>query len=248
MNPFRSAPRASGLSAMAVLLAAGCSLDPWSGREGVIVNNIQVDSLRILPYGSRYVLRDSAASIRFQDFRTGYAVGRDCARILEMRVDSVPAGIPPAYRPVTRLQMPGNPEVCAVDSGGQDDTISHVFRDGSRVRLANSAGAITDSALLVSGSLLLDSIKGIPGVAGTFSVGGLTFRDSSSLAPRLLHTDTVDGCKRFNQAEYRKGDKFGKGDTVTVRYSWVTLASAADGATCGGPVAEDSIPVPRERR
>lgn len=245
MNPYRYAGPAL---AAAALLAAACSLEPWAGREGTIVENVRVDSLRFLPYGSRYVLRDSASPIRFQDLRTGYAVGRECARILVLAVDSIPAGTPPAFPPVTRVQMPGNPETCAVDSGGQDDTVAHVFRAGSVIRLANSAGAITDSANLVSGTIAYDSIKGITGVAGTFSAGSLTFRDSSSLAPRFLFSDTVDGCRRLNQAEYRKGDGKGKGDTVTVRYSWVTLASAAEGPTCGGPAARDSVPVLPERR
>lgn len=243
MNAIRIPSFRAALAAIA-LSAAACSLDPWSGREGVIAEGIRVDSLRFTPAGSRYVLRDSAARIRLVEYRTGYAVGPACARILALGVDSVPAGIPPAYPPVSRVQMPGNPETCPVDSGGRDTTVTRVFRDGTVIRLANSRNAITDSALLVAGTMSFDSVKGIAGVAGTFSAGGLTFRDSSVVAPRFLFTDSVDACRRLNQAEYRKGDAEGKGDTIRVWFSWVKLDSSAVAGGCAG-LATDSVPVSR---
>lgn len=227
-------------------LAASCSLEPWSGREGTFAEDIRIDTLRFLPYGSRYVLRDSATPIRFIDISTGYALGPGCASILAMGVDSIPRGTPPAYAADSRVRLPGNPENCAVDSGGRDTTFSHVFTDGSIVRLSNSALKITDSATLVAGTMRRDSIKGIPGDALTFQVGPLTFRDSSSLAPRFLFSDTVHPCKRMNHADFWKGDSTGKGDTITVHYSWVILDPVE--TDCGGAAQRDSVPVFRRRR
>lgn len=227
------------------MLAAACSLEPWSGREGTIVQNIQVDTLRFLPYGGRFILRDSATPIRHIGFRTGYKVAKDCARILSMDVDSVPMGMPPAFPSVSRIQLPGNPENCPTDTGGRQAAVfPHVFKDGTTIRLANSALKITDSSTLVRGTISFDSIKGVTGAASTFPVGGLLFRDSSSIANRFLFTDTVPPCKRLNHADYWKGDSLGKGDTVMVRYSWVTL-DASEG--CAGPATRDSVPASRRR-
>lgn len=243
MKPFRSFPGMPAAILLA-LLAAACSLEPWSGREGSVVENVQVDTLRFLPYGSRYILRDSATPIRHIGFRTAYAVGKDCAVILSMGVDSVPVGMPAAFPAFSRIRLPGNPETCPIDTGGQSQVVPHTFKDGTIIRIANSALKITDSATLIRGTIAFDSIVGVTGLAETFEVNGLTFRDSSSLADRALFTDTVPPCKRLNQSDWWKGDSLGKGDTVKVRYSWVTL-DASEG--CSGPAARDSVKSAKRR-
>lgn len=243
MRFFRSVPR-NPAAFLFALLAAACSLEPWSGREGSVVENVQVDTLRFLPYGGIYILRDSTTPIRHIGFRTAYKVGKDCSVILSMGVDSVPVGMPPAFPAVSRIRLPGNPETCVIDTGGQTKVIPHTFKDGTTIRIANSALKITDSATLVRGKIAFDSIKGVTGLAGTYSVGGMLFRDSSSLAERFLFSDTVPSCKRLNQADFWKGDSLGKGDTIMVRYSWVTL-DASEG--CSGPAARDSVRIGKRR-
>ena len=221
------------LSATLACLLAGCSLEPDSNRKGTVAEGIAVDSLRIQPDGSRFIRVDTATRIRFIKVHKGYA----CAQVLALGVDSVVAGFPPAYLPYSRVQLPGEAD-CALDSAGKDTTVTRVFQDVSLVRLANSRGKVTDSARVARGTFLYDSLKGVIGVTGTFSSGSLTFRDSSTLAPRFLFTDTVGPCLFLNQAVFAK-DK----DTNRVYLSWMNLERDGSNDSCGGTRHVDSVPV-----
>jgi hypothetical protein len=221
------------------LLAAACSVDPWGDREGTTVRDIAVDSLRFMPLGGRFVLKDSAAPIAFLGYHAGYL----CAKILEMGVRDIPVGEPPAFLPSTRVRLPGNPD-CAFDSGGRDTTVPHAFSGGSVIRLANSGGTLTDSALLVSGTMAFDSARGALGVAGTFTSGHFTYREASTLAPGLFFADSLPPCVRLNHADFEKN---AKGDTVMVRYSWVTLDGVSAPGGCAGPAEPDSVAVAPHR-
>lgn len=217
---------------------AACSLEPDSHRAGTVAEDIDIDSVRLLPYGSLYIRQDSATGVRFFKVHKGY----DCSQVLALGVDSVVSGFPPAYQPFSRIRLPGGSD-CAFDSSGRDTTVTRVFRDASTVRLANSRGKICDSARVARGAFVYDSIRGIPGTSTTFSAGKLTFRDSSSLAARFLFTDTIGPCLRFNQAQFEKE----KGDTLKVTFSWMRLEPAAPGDSCGGVSHVDSVPVSRKR-
>ncbi|GEM_PF-1659920 len=213
---------------------AGCGGGVWPERDPTTVEGIRVDSVRILPFGSRFVLSDSASRVEFVHVHIGYS----CSKILEMELASEPSGFPAAFRPSTRVRLPAAPD-CALDSGLSDTTISHVFgADLGFVRVANSEGKATDSARVVRGVMAFDSLTGPLGIAGTVSRGPWTFRDSSALAPRMLFGDSLSSCSYLNQADFRKA-----GDTLTIRLSYVTLDPSASPDSCRGAVRPDSVPV-----
>ena len=227
------------LAAFALVSAvAACSVDPGPDRTGTVVQGIRVDSLRFLPFGSRFVPRDSSVRIAFIKYHAGYV----CSRFLDLRLDDGPSGDPPAYRPYTRVSLPGSEE-CAIDTGGRDTIGFHVFAGDSLARLANSSGKVTDMALVVAGRLDADSIRGVLGADRAFSAGNLTYRDSSSLPGPELKADSLPACRYLNSAESEKSGK----DTVVLRLTWVTLDPAPGNGFCGGDPHSDSAPV-RPRR
>ncbi len=219
------------------LMAAACAVDPGQERPGTVVNGIAVDSVRFLPYGSRFILRDSAAPVAFLGYHAGYV----CSRFLEMGIKDAPEGEPAAYRPATRISLPGNDE-CALDSGGRDTSAAHVFRAGDSIRLATPAGKVTDSARLVAGRMDSNSIKGVPGKDRSFSVGKLTYRDSSA-SGKVLEADSVPACMYLNTAEWAKGT----GDTVAIRMTWVMVDPESDPNGCAHPARAERIPVLPQR-
>jgi hypothetical protein len=242
LRPFLSCARAAILAGLltAFLMAfsalAGCDQSVYPDREPAVVEGIRVDSLRFLPRGTRFVLADSATQVRFVRFHPGYA----CTQVLTMTLARTDTGAVPTFFPSTKVRLPAAPD-CPVDSGGRDSLIAHVFGAGTgAVRLANSSGAITDSAIVARGSMAFDTLNGVKGIAGTVSKGRWTLRDSSVLAPRLLFADSLSSCEFLNQADYAN-----KGDTVTVRLSWVTLDAAVSPDSCRGPAHADSVPAPR---
>jgi hypothetical protein len=241
VTPIPGLSLAAALGALALAALAvlhGCGGPVYPDRDPVVVENVRVDSVKFLPFGSRFVLSDSATSLRLLKVHLGYA----CTKVLESNVDSVPSGTPASFRAVTRILLPAAPD-CAVDTVGFDTTVPHVFgADLGFVRVANSAGTVTDSARVVRGTIAFDSLKGILGIAGTVSKGSWTFRDSSVLAPRLLFGDSLPSCRYLNQADFKKSK-----DTVTVHFSYVTLDSSAAPDTCRGASHSDSLPPDREK-
>jgi hypothetical protein len=217
------------------LAAAACSVDPGQGRAGTVATGIAIDSVRFLPFGSRFVLRDSAAPIAFLGYHAGYV----CSRFLDLGLKDEPEGEPLAFRPSTRVRLPGEDE-CALDSGGRDTSAVHVFRDGDTIRLANSAGKITAKAELVSGRLDSNTIRGVPDSNGIFTVGKLTYRDSPA-AGKLLDADSVPDCMYLNSAEWAKG----AGDTVAVHLTWVTLDPEASAGGCEGARTDQILVLPK---
>ncbi|MDB5104516.1 MAG: hypothetical protein JWP91_2205 [Fibrobacteres bacterium] len=224
-----------GLGLPGLMIHLGCGGSTYPDRDPATVEDIRVDSVKILPYGSRYLLGDSATPLAILGFYPGYR----CSRILEIGIADAPTGIPPAYRPSTRVRLPGTPD-CALDTIGRasrDTTVPHVFgSDASMVRLANSAGRITDSARVVRGTLAFETLSGKLGIAGTLSKGQWTYRDSSAVASRRLFGDSLPPCRFLNQADFEK-----TGDTVTVRFSYVTLDPSAAPDSCNGAAHADSL-------
>lgn len=230
--------RASAIRALAIQFAAAflaaCGGGVYPERDPATMENVRVEGARFLPPGGRFILADSATRIGFTGMQIGYA----CSEILTVELASIPAGTPPAFRPSTRVRLPASPD-CAVDTAGIDTVVLHAFPGApgaTRVRLANSNGAVTDSALLVNGTIGYVLLSGVPGIAGTLSNGPWTFRDSSGLAPRRIYGDSLPSCRHLNQATYAKSK-----DTVTVRLSFVTLDSAAAPDACLGEPHADSL-------
>jgi hypothetical protein len=221
-----------GFAALA-LAAAACSVDPDLDRAGTIANGIAIDSVRFLPFGSRFVLKDSASPIAFLGYHAGYA----CSRFLELGLGTGPEGAPPAYRPSTRVRLPAGDE-CPLDSGARDTSATYAFKDGDTIRLATPAGTITDSARLVAGRLDSSSIRGVPDSNRVFTAGKLTYMDSSAHG-RVLVADSVPDCMYLNSADWEKGSR----DTVTVRITWVTVDAGSGPAGCADTAASDTIPV-----
>ncbi len=218
---------------------SGCGVGSEIDREPTIASGIRVDSVSILPRGSRFVLRDSLTRLVFGKFFRGYA----CSRILEMDLDSVSTGMPPAFLPLTRVRLPASAD-CALDSAGRDSLVTHVFREPEGlIRLANSAGRITDSAQVVSGTMSFDSLTGIfSTLTRTFSSGHYSVVDSAGQTPRYLYIDTLACGRYLNQAEFSP-----QGDSLKVRLSIVTLDPAAAPGSCQGTTHEDTVTVRKSR-
>jgi hypothetical protein len=214
---------------------AGCGVGSSIDREPQIVEGIRVDSVRILPFGSRFVLRDSATRILFRKFHPGYL----CSEILELDLAAAGGGNPPVFLPKSSVRLPASGD-CAVDSSGRDSIIVHVFGTGlDTVRLANSAGKPTDRAEVVRGVMSFDSLQGnfSPGHP-TFMRGHLTVVDSTGGVARSLYADSLSSCQHLNQADFTPN-----GDSLKVRLSLVTVDAAASADTCRGPVHSETIPI-----
>jgi hypothetical protein len=209
----------------------GCGVDSSVEVAPQTVDGIRVESLRILPLGSRFVLANKPTSIVFRKYHAGYF----CSEIL-MNLTSAPIGTPPAFQPDTRIRLPGTLD-CAVDSAGHDSTIQHVFgTEMDSVRLANSAGVTTDSAKVVVGAFVLDSIAGkFSPLTKTFSVGGLTVVDSSLGIPRVLFAESLTTCQYFNSANYKPQPT----DTsVQIKFTVVNLDPSTVPDKCNGTHAD----------
>lgn len=201
---------------LSILALAACSVDPGTDRAGAVADGIAIDSVRFLPIGSRFLLRDSAVPIAFLGYHAGYV----CSRFLRLGLEDAPSGATPAYRPDTRVRLPASDE-CALDSGGRDTVVTHVFSGDSAVRLANPLGTVTDAALPVPGKMGFDSLRGLPDSLGILSNGNVTYRDSAATGTGELRLDSLPRCRYLNSADREKS----KGDTLIVRYSWVDLDS-----------------------
>lgn len=224
-----------GLLCALAVFAAACSVDPGQDRAGAEAAGIRIDSVRFLPFGSRFVLADSATDVAFLGYHAGYV----CSRFLELGLADAPTGAVPAYRPVTRIRLPGGGE-CPVDSGGRDTVAAHVFAAGALIRLADVSGRVTDSALLVRGRIAYDSIVGVPDSAGkSFAAGKIAYRDGGPGLPGELSADSVPACRYLNSADREPGS----GDTLKIRYTWVTLDPSASPDSCRGPARPVAAPV-----
>lgn len=234
--------RLRGLASAALALAAvlsalqGCGVGTDLDRDPATVDGIRVDSVRILPLGSRFVLADSATRLAFRRFHAGYA----CSRVLEMGLAAQGSGDPAVFAPKTSVRLPGS-EDCALDTAGRDTAITFVFGAGpAGVRLTNSAGKATDSAAVARGKIAFDSLQGkFSPLTHTFSLGLFTVRDSSGGKPRVLFADSLTPCQSLNHANFTA-----KADTsLLIRYSLIGRDSTAAADTCHGGTHRDSIPV-----
>ena len=218
----------------------GCGVGFETDREEPIVTGIRVDSVILLPTGSRFLLQDSTTRFLFRKFRPGYA----CSEILTMDIDSIASGNPAAYPPLSRVRLPAAAE-CALDTTGRDTLITHVFRnDASKIRFANSAGVVTDSARVVAGVMTFDSLEGVfSGVTRAFSSGHYSVVDSGGGRPRSLYVDTLACGQYLNQV-----GATARGDTLKVRLSIVTLDSPASLDSCLGATHDDSVAVGNTQR
>lgn len=225
--------RGSAILAVIAVALVACSVDPGTDRAGTLASDIRIDSVRFLPLGSRFVLRDSATPIAFLGYHAGYV----CSSFLRLGLTDVPAGLPPAYRPQTQVRLPASDE-CPLDSGARDTAASHVFSEGSLIRLANTAGEVTDAATPVYGKPGSDSIRGVPDSGGTLSIGNVTYRNSGATGAGELILDSLPPCRYLNTADSEKPN----GDTVLVRFSWVDFDPTTTDA-CDGPPHGDSSAV-----
>lgn len=229
---FRAGLSLCVTAAFTLLCLAACGEGVYGDRDPATVDGIRVDSVRILPFGSRFVLADAPTRLRFIRIKTGYA----CSEVLRMDLSSLPTGSPAVFKPDTRIRLPAVPD-CALDTAGRDTTVTHVFgADPAFVRMGNSSGKATDSARVVSGTLGQDSLIGVLGLAGTLSKGPWTFRDTSSQASRMLFGDSLASCSVFNHASYSRIK-----DTVWIRFSYVTLDPSAAPDSCHGGAHADSV-------
>jgi hypothetical protein len=244
---MNSSQRSSGYATLALMLIGamglpglhGCGVGSEVDRDPSIVTGIRLDSVIFLPAGSRFILKDSSTDLLIRKFYPGYA----CSQVLEMDLDSAPSGNPPAYSPLTRVRLPAAAD-CALDSAaGRDTSITHVFRAGELIRLANSAGRITDSAALVPGELEYDSLAGVfSPITHVFSSGHYSVVDSGAGTGRYLYVDTLACGQYLNQAE-----AWGSGDTLKVRLSLVTLDPASAPDSCRGSTHEDTVAISAAR-
>ncbi|MDB5049584.1 MAG: hypothetical protein JWO30_2655 [Fibrobacteres bacterium] len=236
---IRIAAAISAIAGLSTLL--GCGVGTSIERDPQTVEGIRIDSLKFFRAGL-YILADSATPILFKGFHPGYT----CSQILEMGLDSVAIGNPPAFSPRSTLRLPGGAD-CPLDTTGSDrgrDTvITRAFGAApGLVRLANSSGKITDSATVVRGVFSFDSLQGKfdpASILHIFTVGHFSVTDSSGGRPRSLFADTL-ACGQFlNHADFTaKADS-----SLVVRYSIVTLDSAAAPDSCRGQTHSDTISI-----
>ena len=225
-----------------LLLLAGCGQGTWPDRDPTPVDNVRVDSLKFRPEGGRYVLVDSSWEILFLKFRPGYA----CSKVLRLAVE--PAQILSSrleLKPVIRVQPPAKP-TCAFDSEGRDSVIAYVFRsvDGDSAVLLDSKGGPTDRAKLVRGALHTDSLAYVRPGNGSMARGDYLYLDSAASRQRMLVSgNSLPACQVLNQAEYRNA-----GDTVKVRFTWVTLQPKDPDSCLATRPHLDTVPVRPARR
>src|SRR5689334_19197747 len=105
-----------GLAIGVALLVAGCDVGTWPKREAKVVSDVHVDSLKLAPNGSRFILADSATGVLFKGFHRGFA----CTRVLDIGIDPTDLRTsPPGYLPVLTLQLPADGQ-CPLDTGASD--------------------------------------------------------------------------------------------------------------------------------
>lgn len=235
--PRRSGPRrrpgagAAALVLWAALAAAyalsACSGDEWPERDPIVIERAGVDSLEFLPAGTRYILADSLTSVRVRGLRLGYA----CTRILAMDLEENTFVQPPGFAARIRLELPSAPTCAALDSA-VDTVIQRRFdaSEGPDIILLDTAGAPFDTAVLVRGTSVLDSFVHVPGSIANITIAGrFTWYDTATVSPRTLAADSLNSCELLSHAEWSR-----RRDTTTVRYTLVTLDSAASPDSCRG--------------
>ena len=226
VSPHRALARSLPVLALAAgLLIMACGVGSESDRDATVVSGLRIDSLKIIPDGSRFCLRDSLTRVLFKGVHLGFA----CSQVLEMDLDS-PTGSPAAYGPLARLRLPAAPD-CPIDTIGRDSVVTHAFRSPEAwLRVANSSGKITDSARLVAGKLAFDSLTGkFDTTFHLFSSGHFSVTDSGAGRPRALYMDTLACGQYLNQGEY-----IPQGESLKVRLSIVTLDADAAPDSCRG--------------
>lgn len=235
-------PAVLGLFLLLGLLpwAGGCTASEWPDRDPLRVDNVPVDSLEFLPPGARYALEDSLTPVLFRGFRIGYA----CTdiRILELEAAPPAPGAPAGYVARVGLELPGDAD-CPVATAPRDVELRRRFAGGadSVLRLLDTLGGVLDSVVRVRGTLDSDSLVLVPPAKST-SRYRFAYRDSIGGAPPVLSADSLGPCESLNHADYLRS-----GDTVRVRYSWVTRDPAPGNDSCRGPVHADAVE-PRPRR
>lgn len=240
MRPRANSASPARLAALAaVLLAWACTDSEWPDRDPVAVDRAPVDTLEFLPPGSRYLLTDSLARVRVGGYRKGYA----CTRFTAFDLEERPFNDPPGWSARVGLELPSRPS-CAAESGPRDSVLLRRFAsaEGPVIRLLDSLGNVLDTATLVRGILQSDSLI-LKAPALSASKGRFVFRDTTLGAQRLFSADSLGPCERLNHADWSR-----KGDTTTVRYTWVTLDAPADTGSCAGATRLESLaPVPARR-
>jgi hypothetical protein len=211
---------------LSALALAACSVDPGSDRAGALAGGIAINSVRFLPIGSAYVLKDSATPVAFLGYHAGYL----CSRFLKLGLQLAPGGLTLTYRPDTQVRLPASDE-CALDSGSRDTIATHVFSEGAIISLVNTLGEVTDAATLVSGKMGTDSLLFYPDSGGTFSMGNFTYLDSVSPGVGELRDSLLPPCRYLNSADREQI----KGDTVLIRFSWVDFDPTGEGSCSGEP-------------
>jgi hypothetical protein len=204
-----------------------------------------VDSLEFLPPGARFALEDSLTPVLFRGFRTGYVIREedDCTevRILELEERAPAAGSPGGFSARVSLRLPAD-AACPVDTAPRDSVHLRRFArgDGPTLRLLDTLGGVLDSAALVRGVLAFDSLVLAP-PAKSITRYRFAYRDTVDALPPVLSADSLNACEFLNHADLLRA-----GDTVRVRYSWVTLDPAPANDSCRGPVHADFLtPLPR---
>ena len=236
----RAEAAARWAAALALASLLGCADAVWPDRDPR-ATEVRVDSLKLLPAGGRYLLKDSLSSVLFRGYNKGYL----CSRLLEFGL--VPDSADPlALVARVRVELPSDAG-CPLDSA-RDSLASQRFRGApdTVLRLLAGPGRPTDSARLVRGRLDQDSLVYVTSTTGTVTRGRFTYRDSSSLAGRLLHADTLGPCESLNHAAFTKSK-----DTTKVRFSWVALdpiPSAGADSCRAGPVDRDDLAVRPARK
>lgn len=240
MPPKRRFTSAYLAAAFAGLIwAGGCTESEWPDRDPLVVDRVPVDSLEFLPPGARFALEDSLTPVLFGGFRAGYACTQ--IQILELEPRSAGPGRPAGFAARVRLQLPGN-AACPVDTSPRDSEHLRRFThgDGPTLRLLDTLGDVQDSVALVRGALAFDSLELKPPALST-SRYGFDYHDTAGGLPRVLSADSLNACEFLNHADFLR-----VGDTVWVRYSWVTLDPAPENDSCRGDVHGDSLtPLPR---
>ncbi len=222
-----------------LIWAVGCTESEWPDRDPLVVDEVPVDSLEFLPPGARFALEDSLTPVLFRGFRAGYACTQ--VQLLELEPRAAGPASPSGLAARVRLQLPGN-AACPVEASPRDDSLLRRFArgDGPTLRLLDTVGGVLDSVALVRGVLAFDSLELEPPALST-SRYRFFYDDTAGGQPRLLSADSLNSCEFLNHADYLRS-----GDTVRVRYSWVTLDPAPENDSCRGDLHGDALePLPR---
>ncbi len=208
----------NSLLGIAVLSASffwACLGDNNVVREPTKVSTIQVDSLRFLPVGKRFIT-DSNAQILFQHIHAGFK----CSMISPFGMNSDMHGDTLFLSPNIGAILPAN-ENCALDSNGRDSISLFYFHDSlNSIQLRNSKGTVTDKALRVKAHSYADSFLLIKGISQQSDSSRFAFSDTAGIFPRLLRAKSLTACEALNYANYRK-----YGDTLKITFGWVLFDS-----------------------